>query len=121
MEQEKKYDLEERTFKFAQRIRKFVPKLKYTTANKEDRKQLVRSSGSVAANYIEANENLGSNDLKMHIKISRKEAKESDLWLRLLDVEDDKLIETERGELVNEAKELTKIFGAIYRKLELKK
>ena len=120
MEQEKKYDLEKRTFEFAQRVRKFVPKVKYTIANKEDIKQLVRSSGSVAANYIEANENLGNNDLKMHIKISRKEAKESDLWLRLLEIDTNEM-EVERGELVDEAKELTKIFGAIYRKLELKK
>ena len=64
MEGSKKvYDLEERTFEFARDIRLFVRKLEVNTWNKEDIKQVVRSSGSVAANYIEANEKLGEKDL----------------------------------------------------------
>ena len=54
----KKYDLEDRTLEFARRIRAFVKKLKKTIANVEDGKQLIRASGSVGANYIEANEAL---------------------------------------------------------------
>ncbi|WP_313790210.1 four helix bundle protein [Flagellimonas yonaguniensis] len=54
---EKKYDLEERTFNFAKNCRKYVKSLKVSVLNIEDGKQLVRSSGSVGANYIEANEN----------------------------------------------------------------
>ena len=46
-------------------------------------KQLIKSSGSVGANYIEANESLGKKDFRMRIKISRKEAKESRYWSRL--------------------------------------
>lgn len=68
---------------------------------------MVRSSGSVAANYIEANESLSKKDFVMRIKICRKEAKESRLWLRLCD---------ENGELIKESAELTKIFGAILEK-----
>jgi hypothetical protein len=45
------YDLEERTFIFARDIRFFIKTLPYSIANVEDSKQLVKSSGSVGANY----------------------------------------------------------------------
>jgi four helix bundle protein len=110
------FDLEDRTFQFAQRVRLLVKRLPKTLGNIEDGKQVVRSSGSVGANYIEANESLGDKDFLMRIKISRKESKESHYWLRLLDVEGRPELEQERCPLVQEALELTLIFGAIYRK-----
>jgi len=55
-----------------------------TIANIEDGKQLIKSSGSTGANYREANESLSKKDFLMRIKISRKEAKESAYWLRLI-------------------------------------
>lgn len=112
----KQYDLEERTFRFAQRVREFVKKLPKTLANIEDSKQLVNASGSVGANYIEANEALSKKDFVMRIKICRKEAKESRYWLRLVDTKGDSKLELERGELIQEATELMNIFGAILRK-----
>jgi len=111
----KQYDLEERTYQFAKDTRGFVQKLQKTVANIEDGKQLVRSSGSIAANYIEANEALSKKDFAMRIKISRKEAKETGLWLRLVDIQDNDLDRT-RQELLNESRELMNIFGAILRK-----
>jgi four helix bundle protein len=54
----KRYDLEERTLQFAKHIRIFVKTLPRTIANEQDIRQLVRASGSVGANYIEANESL---------------------------------------------------------------
>jgi four helix bundle protein len=81
----KRYDLEERTLRFAQRVRGFVKKLPKTLANIEDSRQLIDASGSVGANYIEANEALSKKDFLMRIKICRKEAKESRYWLRLVD------------------------------------
>ena len=114
----KQYDLEDRTFKFAKEVREFVKKLPKTLANIEDSKQLVKASGSVGANYIEANEALGKKDFLMRIKISRKEAKESAYWLRLVDTGSDISLEKERVNLVGEATELTNIFGAILRKSE---
>ncbi len=54
-----------------------VKKLSRTIGNIEEGKQVVRSSGSVGANYIEANESLSKKDFVMRIKICRKEAKES--------------------------------------------
>lgn len=74
------YDLEERTFQFAKRVRLFVKSLLKTVGNIEDGKQLVRASGSVGANYREANEALSRKDFLMRVKIGRKEAKESGYW-----------------------------------------
>jgi four helix bundle protein len=110
----KKYDLEERTFRFAQEIRAFVKTLPRTIGNIEDVKQLVRAFGSIGANYIEANEALGKKDFVMRIKICRKEAKEGRFFLRLLDLggKDG----AQRDRLIREATELMNIFGAIYRK-----
>ena len=114
----KPYDLEERTELFAKQVRAFVRRLPHTISNIEDVKQVVRSSGSVGANYIEANESLGTKDFKMHAKISRKESKESAYWLRLVFTDDKPELEAERNRLVAEAKELTLIFGATVRKAE---
>ena len=113
----KQYNLEERTFEFAKRTREFVKKLTKTTGNFEDGKQLIRSSGSIGAKYIEANESLSKKDFAMRIKISRKEAKETRYWLLLVDIKEPDL-ELERGKLVQEVRELMKIFGAILEKLK---
>jgi four helix bundle protein len=113
-----RFDLEDRTFRFAQAVREFVRKLPRTLANIEDAKQLLRASASVGANYIEANEALGKKDFVMRIKIYRKEAKESRFFLRLLYLANDRELETSRGALVQEASELTSIFGSIVRKSE---
>jgi len=80
----KKYDLEELTLKFAIDSRLFVKKLPRTISNIEDVKQYVRSSGSVGASYIEANEPLSKKDFCFRIKICRKEAKESSYWLKIM-------------------------------------
>jgi four helix bundle protein len=112
------YDLEERTFRFSKRVRGFVKKLPRTICNLEDVKQVVKSSGSIGANYIEANEALSKKDFRLRIKISRKEAKESRYWLRLLDTANDSALNTERDELIQECMELMRIFGSILRKSE---
>ena len=116
--QAKQYDLEDRTFDFAKRLRAIRKQIPKTVANIEDTKQQVRASGSVGANYIEANESLSKKDFLMRIKICRKEAKESSYWLRLIEVGEDSTLEKQRRDLVQEASELTSIFGAIFRKSE---
>jgi four helix bundle protein len=113
----KHFDLEDRTFGFAQCTRQFIKTLTKTIANIEDARQLVRSSGSVGANYIEANEACSKKDFVLRIKYYRKEAKESRYWLRLLDTEEG-AISKERDVLVQEAQESMNIFGAIVRKSE---
>jgi four helix bundle protein len=112
----KLYDLEDRTFTFAKRVRALVKKLHKSIANSEDGKQLIRASGSVGSNYIEANDSLSKKDFIMRIKICRKEAKESRYWLRLIDTDDKLEHENHKKQLVNEATELMNIFGAILAK-----
>ena len=117
MSDNKTFDLELRTFEFARDCRFLVRDLKKSISNIEDGKQLIRSSGSVGANYIEGNEKLGEKDLKFRIKISRKEAKESEYWLRLLkDLNEN---EHERIEKLRiEANKIRKILSAIINKLK---
>ncbi|MFA5422244.1 MAG: four helix bundle protein [Phycisphaerae bacterium] len=110
------YDLEDRTLQFAKAVRTFVKKTPSTLSNAEDCKQLIRASGSVGANYIEANESLGKKDFAMRIKISRKESKESCFWLKLIDAGRHPELENERKILIQEASELMKIFGSILQK-----
>jgi four helix bundle protein len=115
-ENSKRFDLEDRTFAFAKRSRALVKGLTKTIGNIEDARQLIRSSGSVGANYIEANEALSKKDFALRIKICRKEAKETRYWLRLIETAEHAGIE--RDALVQEAQELMNIFGAIIRKTE---
>ena len=110
----RQYDLEDRSKFFAKRVNDLVRKLPNDIPNRENGKQLVRSAGSVAANYIEANESLSKKDFTMRIKIAKKEAKETRLWLELIrPLGADK---KEVAELLQEATELMKILGAILEK-----
>ena len=113
----KQYDLEERTLRFAKEVIGFVSILPKTMANSEIMKQIIRSSGSVGANYIEANEALSKKDFAMRVKICRKKAKESRYWLKLIEVGGEDT-EKERQSLINEATELMKIFGSIVEKVK---
>jgi len=106
-------DLEDRTFQFAESVRAFVKQLPRTVSNGEDVRQLVRASGSVAANWIEADEALSKKDFLMRVKTCRKEAKESRLFLRLVDAGSTKATLGTRDELAGEARELTLIFSSI--------
>ena len=112
----KPYDLEERTFQFAKEVRLFIKTLNKTIANIEDGKQVVRSSGSIGSNYIEANELLSKKDFIFRVKISRKETKESVYWLRLFsetnELSDIKLA----SKLIQESTELKKILSSIIEK-----
>ncbi len=113
----KVYDLEPRTQEFARQVIAFANRLPKTLGNAEVAKQVIRSSGSIGANYIEANEALGKKDFAMRIRICRKEAKESRYCLSLVETRDEpnkKVRET----LVDEADQLMKIFGSILRKTQ---
>ena len=110
----KNYDLEDRTLGFARRVRDYVKKLPKTIANFEYAKQLIRSSGSQAANYIEANESFSKKEFSFRIKISKKEIKESLLWIKLTEPLKEGVAEKEG--LLHEASELMRIFGAIAQK-----
>jgi len=109
------YDLENRTKTLAISVRSFVKLIPKSLSNNEDIKQLIRSSGSIGANYIEANESLSKKDFILRIKICRKEAKETIYWLELLEIYSAKS-NKERDILIDEATQLMKIFGSIITK-----
>lgn len=110
----KPYDLGERTLKFARDIIDLTNGVSKSLANVEIARQVIRSSGSVGANYIEANEALSKKDFGTRIKLCRKEAKETAYWLKLLQTDGASSAVT--SSLIAEAGELVKIFSAIVEK-----
>ncbi len=110
---ETNYDLEERTEKFARNVRNFISNVPRTITNIEDCKQLTKSSGSIGANYIEANEHLSEDDFLYRVKVCRKEAKETRYWLKIMDLNSNEELSKKRNDLIQEATELMKIFGSI--------
>lgn len=110
---DKIFDLTDRTYAFARDVRKFVRRVPKDVCNIEDVKQLVKSSGSVGANYIEANEALSRKDFFYRIKLCRKESKETAYWLRLLYLFGKNELEEIRAHFKSEADELIKIFSTI--------
>jgi four helix bundle protein len=111
----KQFDLEDRTLRYAKNVSGYFNSLPKSLANLENGKQLIRAAGSVGANYIEANEALGKQDFKMRLRVARKEAKESRYWLYLTAPAPSS--EADRSRLINEATELIKILSAIILKL----
>ena len=109
----KRYDLEDRTLKFAKDIRAFVKLLPGDSATREYIKQIVRSSGSIGANYIEANESLGKKDFQMRLRIAKKESRETIWWLELIEIPP--AFNIKHQHLLREATELMNILGAIVR------
>ena len=77
-------ELENRCLEYAVNIRRMIKQLPVNISNIQDSKQVVRSSGSIGANYIEANESLGEKDKLFRLRISRKESKETIYWLTIL-------------------------------------
>ncbi|MFC1656405.1 four helix bundle protein [Patescibacteria group bacterium] len=110
-----KYDLEERTAKFAEEVIELVKKIPETAITRSIISQLVRSSGSIGANYMEADGAESKKDFRHKIAICKKEAKETRHWLRLLAKAYSKKQE-ECRKLWKEVQELTLIFSAILRK-----
>jgi four helix bundle protein len=119
MDNIKPYDLEERTLKYAKDIIYFTNSCPKTPANFVNINQLIKSPGSVGANYIEAKEALSKKDFALRVKICRKEVKESVYWLKLLELKD-KNTEKNKQELINESTELLKIFASIVEKVKEK-
>lgn len=119
MKVKKVYNLEQRTFEFAKACRFYVKVLPFSISNSVDGKQLIKASGSVGANYIEANEKLGNKDLVFRLRIARKEVKEAQYWLQLLGALN-KPFEEQANTLIVEALELRKILSSMIRKISLK-
>ncbi len=110
----KPFDFAERALLFAHDVIGFINGLPKTTANNETFRQLIRSSGAVGANYIEANDSLGKEDLLMRLRMAQKEAKQSRYWLELLECPESSADNC--AHLVSEATELLKILSAMIQK-----
>ena len=110
--------MEDRFRQFAAAVRDFCIVLKWDIINREYIGQVIRASGSVGANYIEASESLGKADELMKLKISRREAKESVHWLKLVLTYDKVDLEIECKRLIEEAEQIKKILSAIIIKLK---
>ena len=111
----RQYDLEERTEEFAKMVIQICKKIRSSSINVELISQVIRSVGSVGANYIEANEAISKKDFAHRIKICRKEAKETRYWLKLI-LSANMGFEKEINDQIQEATELMNIFGAILKK-----
>src|SRR5688572_20824364 len=106
-------ELEDRFYEFAKRVRDFCRNLKWDIINSEYIRQLIRSSGSVGANYIEASDDLGKADERMKLRISRREAKESNHWLKLILTYENDKFEKEKLFLIDESNQIKAILSAI--------
>ncbi|MCC7160141.1 four helix bundle protein [Candidatus Nomurabacteria bacterium] len=109
------YDLAQRTSKFGSEIILFVKKIKENNINKSIINQLIRSATSIGANYMEADCAESKKDFIHKIGISKKEAKETTHWLRMLATAEPEVTEMCRR-LWQEAHELTLIFSAIVKR-----
>lgn len=113
---ENKYDLEERTAVFGETVIMFCKTLKLDVISRPIVSQLIRSSTSIGANYMEANAASSKRDFRNKIYICKKETQETKHWLRMLSKcfpdKNDLLID-----MFKESQELTLIFGKIVSKL----
>ena len=111
---------EDRCYVFAKNVRLYFKNFSMRFYNLDDIKQVIRSSGSIGANYIEANQALGKKDFVMRLRIAKKEARESSHWLNLiydtseLSTKDKMKLEC----LIKESNEIMRILGAIYHKVK---
>jgi len=109
------FDLEERTTEFAKRAIRLCKSLPRNPINDRLSGQITGSSGSIGANYREANDALGKKDFICRLKICRKEAKETIHWLELIE-EANPEFKPRMQELKQEAREIKNIFSAIINK-----
>jgi len=113
------FDLERRTTNFAKKVIKICQAVPRNPINDRITGQLAGCSGSIGANYREANDALGKKDFLSKIKTSRREAKETIHWLELLMTANPR-VKAETELLISEAVEYKNIFSAIIKKVEQK-
>ena len=117
MSDNRSYELESRLLRFAKDVRRFFLRKKLNIISQIDVKQVIRSSGSIGANYIEGNEAMSPKDKIYRMKISRKEAKETIYWLDINELYFENNDLEELLKLKEEADQIKKILSAIINKL----
>jgi len=112
MNKNNNYDLEDRTAKFGEDVIDFCKSIKQDAISKPLISQLIRSSASIGANYMEANAASSKKDFGNKIFICKKESQETKHWLRMMAKSNPEKTEQIR-KLWKECQELTLIFGKI--------
>lgn len=117
---QRQIDLEERTTRFARSVRGFIRRLPKSLSNLHDSRQLIRSSGSIGARYVEAGEAQSRKDFLLNVLFSLKSSKETEYWLKLLDIGEQEKTQKQHAVLLKEADELQRIMGSIASKMRAK-
>ncbi len=113
---EKRNDLSDRLFEFAVRVVEFLKTLPYSPENKTVRSQLSKSACSSGANYEEAQSGSSKADFTNKVRISLREMRESNYWLRIIERTVDDINKNELTYLIKESTELKSILGSIVQK-----
>lgn len=113
------FDLEDRTLIFAKRVIRLCKELPPSIVNSKLIDQLIRLSGSVGANYREANDSTGKKDFLFRLRISRKESKETVFWLELI-IEANDSFRSKTEMLIDECTQIRNILSTIINKVEAK-
>ena len=114
IEKDAKYDLEERTGVFGERVIALAKRTPVNPVNTPIISQIVRSGTSVGANYTEADDAASKKDFRFKIEICCRESKETKHWLRMMAAAEPSLADDARV-LWREAHELVLIFAKIGR------
>jgi four helix bundle protein len=114
--EERKNDLCERLFEFAVRVIEFLKTLPYSPENKTIRSQLSKSSCSSGANYEVAQSGSSRADFSNKVRISLREMRESNYWLRIIKRTVLEVNSMEMDYLIKESAELKNILGSIAQK-----
>ena len=109
---EKKYELEDRTKKFAVQLVRFIYKQDRDIINNILFTQLIKAGTSIGANYREADGAESKKDFIHKIGIVQKEASETQYWLEVL-LESNIINSDGIDVLLNESTQLLAIFTAI--------
>ena len=114
--EKKKNDLCDRLFEFAVRVIEFLKTLPYSPENKTIRTQLSKSACSSGANYEESQSGSSKADFVNKVRISLREIRESNYWLRIIKRTVNEINTSELNYLINESTELKNILGSIVQK-----
>lgn len=108
---EQKVDIDGRVYDFVLRVIKLVRSLPKETVGREMGRQLLRAATSISANIEEARGGFSKQDFTFKMNTAFKEARESNLWLRL--IRDSGLVSSARmADIIRESVEIRNILGA---------
>jgi four helix bundle protein len=110
-------NLIDRLFNFSVSVLKFLKKLPRTPEMNVIRYQLAKCSTSSGANYEEAQAGSSKPDFNNKVRISLREMRESNYWLRVIKATlDDNKFDNDLLFLIDESSQLKKILGSIVTK-----